>query len=135
MRDKYQSLEAFYYYFLVGNCTGIVPKAQFRQLFWIPDLYFYHVHSMTKTGLFEVEEHVQLHEGREVRTLVTLLIGQNCKFGFAWFPFDFQTCSVAVGSNWMQSDVLNFTGTFHRPQARSTSDKSNRWKQILLSMV
>lgn len=106
-------------FFSVGNCTGIVPKAEFRKTFWVPDLYFYHVRSVTKTGLYEVEEHVQLVQGQTIQTLVTLLIEQNCKFGFAWFPFDFQTCVVAVGSNWMQSDVLNFTGTFFPPQARS----------------
>ena len=97
----------------------MVPKEYFRSRFWTPDIYFYHVHRVEKRGIYEVEEHVRIANGSDMYVMGSVLVEQNCKFGFNWYPFDDQTCIVAVGSNWLTEDMVNFTGIYWGPRASS----------------
>ena len=97
----------------------MIAKEYFTTRFWTPDIYFYHVHSVDKRGIYEVIEHIRIANGSDVYSMGSVLIEQNCKFGFNWYPFDYQTCIVAVGSNGFTEDMVNFTGSYRGPSDKS----------------
>ena len=99
----------------------MIEKGFFMSKFWVPDIYFYHVRKVENWGKHDFVDHVRIKDGSRITMGGSVFIKQNCKFGFNWYPFDYQTCIVAVGSNWFTEDMVNFTGSYRGPSDKSWS--------------